>query len=118
MEICLINSYILYKLEKQKREERPHNHLRFLKTLVEQLRGPYRQHRKQASTSVTDEPRLNGKLHVVLKGAKRDCKVCSDRNKPGGRRETSYYCDTCPEKPRMHLGDCFIKYHTKTNYRV
>ncbi|KAL2719258.1 LOW QUALITY PROTEIN: piggyBac transposable element-derived protein 4-like [Vespula squamosa] len=69
MEICLINSYIL-----------------FLKTLVEELRGPYRLHREQASTSVsTDEPRLNGKLHIVLKGAKRDCKVCSNRNKPGGK---------------------------------
>ena len=60
METCLINSYILYKLEKNKKGEKPHNHLCFLKTLVEQLRRPYRQHREQASTSLTDEPRLNG----------------------------------------------------------
>ncbi|XP_033326115.2 piggyBac transposable element-derived protein 4 [Megalopta genalis] len=118
METCLINSYILYKLERNKKGEKPHDHLRFLKTLVEQLRGPYRQRREQASTSHTDEPRLNGKLHIVLKGPKRDCKVCSDRSKPGGRREVAYYCDTCPNKPRMHLGDCFTKYHTKTNYRI
>ncbi|CAK9796196.1 hypothetical protein ANTQUA_LOCUS661 [Anthophora quadrimaculata] len=35
-----------------------------------------------------------------------------------GRHETSYYCDTCPDKPRMHLGQCFIKYHTQRNYRT
>lgn len=63
MEICLINSYILYKLEKTKKEEKPLSHLRFLKTLVEQLRGSYRQHREQMSTSHSDEIRLNGKLH-------------------------------------------------------
>ncbi|KAL6417866.1 hypothetical protein ACFW04_012481 [Cataglyphis niger] len=105
MEISLINSYILYKLEKNKKGEKPLSHLRFLKTL-------------QPSTSHFDEIRLNGKLHVLLKGTKRDCKVCSDRNTPGGRREISYYCDTCPDKPRMHLGYCFTKYHTKANYRV
>lgn len=101
-----------------KKGEKPLNHLRFRKTLVEQLRGSYRLHREQASMSRSDEIRLNGKFHVVLKGPKRDCKVCSDRNRPGGRREVTYYCDTCPDKPRMHLGYCFIRYHTKTNYRV
>ncbi|KOX75837.1 Histone-lysine N-methyltransferase SETMAR [Melipona quadrifasciata] len=33
------------------------------------------------------------------------------------RHETTYYCDTCPDKPRMHLSQCFINYHTKQNYR-
>ncbi|CAL7939067.1 unnamed protein product [Xylocopa violacea] len=118
LEICLINSYILYKLEKKKRNERPLTHLRYLKTLVQQLRGTYRQARDRTSTSSVDEHRLNGKLHVLLKGVKRGCKVCSDRSKPGGRRETSNYCDTCPDKPRMHLGDCFVKYHTETDYKA
>ncbi|CAD1475348.1 unnamed protein product, partial [Heterotrigona itama] len=62
-----------------------------------QLRRTYLQHRDLASTLIIDEPRLNGKLHIVLKGIKRDCKACSDHSKPGGRRETSYYCDTCPD---------------------
>ncbi|KAL2731765.1 piggyBac transposable element-derived protein 4-like [Vespula squamosa] len=105
-----------YFLRKLKRGESPPSHLHFLKTFVEQLRGRYRQNREQASTS--DEPRLNGKLHIVLKGAKRDSKVCFNRNKSGDRRETSYYCDTCPDKPRMHTEDCFTKYHTKNNYKV
>ncbi|XP_043487956.1 piggyBac transposable element-derived protein 4 [Polistes fuscatus] len=84
MEISLVNSYLLYKIEKTKRGEKPLSHLRFLKTLVEQLRGSYRQQREKASTSHSDEIRLNGKLHVILKGPKRDCRVCSDRTMPGG----------------------------------
>ena len=46
-----INSYILYKLEKNKKGEKPRDHSRFPKTLAEQSRGPYRQHREQASTN-------------------------------------------------------------------
>ncbi|KOX77480.1 Heparan sulfate 2-O-sulfotransferase pipe [Melipona quadrifasciata] len=53
----------------------------------------------------TDEQSIShqrGSLHVILTGTKKDCKVCSSRNKPGGRYETTYYCDTCPDKPRMY----------------
>ncbi|KOX67908.1 ATP-dependent RNA helicase dbp8 [Melipona quadrifasciata] len=39
----------------------------------------------------------------------KDCKVCSSRNKPGGRHETTYYCDTCPEKPRMYLNEVYCE---------
>lgn len=70
MKISLVNSYILYKLEKTEKGEKPLSHLRFLKTLVEELGGSYRQQREQASTSHFDEIRLNGKLHVILKGQK------------------------------------------------
>ncbi|XP_015187591.1 PREDICTED: piggyBac transposable element-derived protein 4-like [Polistes dominula] len=118
LEICLINSYILYKLVKRQRNEQPLNHLQFRKMLVKQLKGDFQQPRRPStSTSNSDEIRLNGKLHVMLSGTKRDCKVCSIRNTPGGRRETSSYCDTCPDKPRMHLGQCFINYHSKVKYR-
>ncbi|CAK9827044.1 hypothetical protein ANTRET_LOCUS4783 [Anthophora retusa] len=101
------------------RNEQPLTHLHFRKILVDKLRGDFRQPRDRASisTSNSDEIRLNRKLRVILSGTKKDCKVCSSRNKPGGRHETTYYCDTCPDKPRMHLGQCFINYHTKRNYR-
>ncbi|KOX76061.1 hypothetical protein WN51_12873, partial [Melipona quadrifasciata] len=100
LEICLINSYILYKQVKRQRNEQPLTHLHFRKILV---RGDFRQPRDRASrsTSNSDEIRLNEKLHVILTGTKKDCKVCSSRNKPGGRHETTYYCDACPEKPRI-----------------
>ncbi|KFM62265.1 hypothetical protein X975_25777, partial [Stegodyphus mimosarum] len=87
----------------------------YLKTTSDQLRGDFRQ--KQPSTASTSHStseviRLNGKLHVILMGQKKDCKVCSQRTS-GQRRQTVYYSDTCPDKPRMHIGDCFIKYHKK-----
>ncbi|CAK9809611.1 PiggyBac transposable element-derived protein 4 [Anthophora plagiata] len=120
LEICLINSYILYKTIKRQKREQPLSHLKYVKTLVHQLTGDFRQKRDRASTSSCDseEIRLNGKLHTILTGDKKDCKVCSRRNKPGSRHQTTYYCDTCPDKPGMHLGNCFIKYHTKQNYRL
>lgn len=72
--------------------------LRFVKILVDQLKEDFRQW-DRASTSIIncDEIRLNGKLRVILnKKKKEDWKVCSD-----GRRETTRYCDTCPDKPRV-----------------
>ena len=77
------------------------------------MRGGIRQLRDRASTSTVncDEIRLNGRPHVILTGRKRNCKVCFYRNKAGEGHETTYNCDTCPDKPRMHLGRCFINYH-------
>lgn len=93
------------------------SHLNFIKTLVDQLVGDYKDLRSRPSTSAPSENRLDGKLHILRKGPKRDCVVCSKRAVKGGRRETSEYCDTCPNKPHMHLGDCFEKYHTLKNYK-
>ncbi|KOX73270.1 hypothetical protein WN51_01127 [Melipona quadrifasciata] len=84
------------------RNEQPLTHLHFRKILV---RGDFRQPRDRASrsTSNSDGIRRNEKLRVILTVTKKDCKVCSSRNKPGGRHKTTYYCDTCPDKPRMYL---------------
>ncbi|XP_055377942.1 nuclear protein localization protein 4 homolog [Condylostylus longicornis] len=49
---------------------------------------------------------------IMRKGLKRDCVVFSTRKQRDGRRQKSKYCDTCPSKPRMHMGDCFQRYHT------
>ncbi|KAI4482744.1 hypothetical protein M0804_008597 [Polistes exclamans] len=63
---------------KKQRNKRPLSYLQYLKTLVDQLREDFRQ--KQSSTAssssqITSEViRLNGKLHVVLMGQKKDCK--------------------------------------------
>lgn len=100
MDIYLINSYILYRSVKKQKNERPLNHLRFIKNLVDQLRGDFRQPRDRASMSTANcnEIWLNGQFHVILIGTKRDCKMYSCRNKVGKRHETIYYCDTCPDK--------------------
>lgn len=116
MEVCVINSYIIYKIVKKKQNEKPLTHLKYVKLLVDQLINNFRQERFRASTS-SSEIRLNGKLHEMRRGKKRDCIVCSNRQKKGERHETSEYCNTCPDKPRMHLGDCFSRYHKMKKYK-
>ncbi|XP_024220714.1 piggyBac transposable element-derived protein 4-like [Bombus impatiens] len=96
--------------------EKPLTHLKYVKLLIDQLINNFRQERSRASTS-SSEIRLNGKLHEMRRGKKRDCIVCSNRQKKGERHETSEYCNTCPDKPRMHLGDCFSRYHKMKKYK-
>ena len=116
LEISLINSYILYKATKEQRKERPISHLRYVKIIVKQLTGNFGQ-THQASTSCFEDIRLNGKLHVIQTGKRNDCRVCSRRNESGKRHQTTYYCNTYPDKPGMHLGKCYTIYHTKQKYR-
>ena len=87
MQICFINAYIIYKIKVTKMNKKSLSHLKFVKTLVDQLVGDFRQNRNRSSTSST-EVRLDGKLHVLRKGTKRDCVVCSRRDKKGQRHET------------------------------
>ncbi|KAI4485718.1 hypothetical protein M0802_012579 [Mischocyttarus mexicanus] len=117
IEMSIINSYILYKTVQHNKNEKALTHLKYRKILVDQLIGDFRQERTRVSRSIF-EIRLNGKLHIMKKGPKRDCVVCSTRKQRDGRRQTSEYCDTCPSKPRMHMGDCFQRYQTMVNYKI
>lgn len=74
--------------------------------LVDQLVEDFHQDKMKVSTSIS-EIRLNGKLHIIRKGVKRDCVVCYKRKEKDVKRQTSDYCDTYPSKQRMHMGDCF-----------
>ncbi|XP_017792479.1 PREDICTED: piggyBac transposable element-derived protein 4-like, partial [Habropoda laboriosa] len=112
LEMCVINSYIMYRISKQTNNETPMTHHKFVKTLIDQLRGDFRVSRTRPSTSFEDT-RLDNKLHIPDVGQrKRDCIVCSNRKTPGGRRQTAYYCQTCTNQPAMHIGECFKIYHT------
>ena len=44
--------------------------------------------------------------------------MCSYRNKAGEGHEITYNCDTCTDKPRMHLGRCFINYRKKNTEKI
>uniref|UniRef100_A0A1A9V532 F-box domain-containing protein n=1 Tax=Glossina austeni TaxID=7395 RepID=A0A1A9V532_GLOAU len=61
------------------------------------LRGDFRESRSRPSTSLSDN-RPNNKLHVPNVGEKKtgngNCIVYSDRKTPGGRRQTTFYCET------------------------
>lgn len=99
------------------------SHLKFVRRLVDQLVGDFRDgaaiSRGKPSTSDREE-RLNGKLHIIRRnegGRSKDCLVCSNRRVKGGRRESGYHCGTCVRKPGLHIGDCFERYHTIDNYK-
>ena len=62
-------------------------------------------HRRTSGSA--SENTLNRKLHIMRKGAKRDCIVCSNREFKGERHIMSYYCIACANKPRMDVEDCF-----------
>lgn len=116
MEICIINSYILYKTVQKNKNGKALTHLRYRNILVDQLVGNFRQERTR--TSAVNETRLNGKLHIMRRAGKRDFVGCSKRNEKDGRRQTGDYCDTCPSKSRIHMGDCFQRYQTMVNYKI
>ena len=120
MEMCTVNSYILYTSAKKINNEKPMSHLKFVKLLVEQLVGNFR--RDSISREYTHTPntegRLNNHLHIIRSGTKKDCVVCSNRKIPGERRQTHYFCDTCLQKPRLHIGNCFERYHTLEDYKM
>jgi len=66
-------------------------------------------------TSTSDnQQKLNGMLHVIIPHPEKkhkDCIMCSKRNVPGGRKETTYICETCDHKPGLHVGMCFKRSH-------
>lgn len=44
------------------------------------------------------------------KSYQKRCKVCSEN---GGRKETSFKCKNCPDKPALCPAECFEIYHTR-----
>ena len=100
VEMCVINSYIVYRAIEEQNNKVPMKHYKYVKNLVDQLRGDFRETWIHQATYATDI-RLNNQLHLIFLGKKKkDCIVCSDRKTPGERRQTSYYCDTCPTSLR------------------
>lgn len=63
---------------------------------------------------------MNAREHVMLTGVKTDYEDRSRRNKKGERYETRYRFTVilALAEPRIHLDDCFVKYHETTIDRV
>ncbi|KAJ4440826.1 hypothetical protein ANN_10672 [Periplaneta americana] len=123
LEISLVNSFHLYNLNQNSKNLPALSHLEFRKKIIEGLVGNVRNKmsRKRGRPSTGDtEDRLNGKLHLIRaheRKVTKDCAVCSNRKVKGGRKETSFYCDTCERKPGLHPNKCFALYHTEKKYR-
>jgi hypothetical protein len=99
------------------------SHIKFRRELVTALGGDFLQGggastRGRTSTS-DNQQRLNGMLHVMIPHPEKkykDCIVCSKRNVPAARKETTtYICETCDRKPGLHVGMCFKQYQTVKN---
>ncbi|KAK2588065.1 hypothetical protein KPH14_004130 [Odynerus spinipes] len=120
LESCVINSYILYKYKQ--RESNPMTFLKFMKLLVKGLTKDFRADTMHiAHVTLNDRQRLNNELHIIQLNPlhkHKDCKVCSKRKIKGGRRETNYYCETCSDRPALHVGECFKRYHTLHQYKM
>ena len=84
--MCIINSYMNYQTLEERKSKKPITHYRFVKSLINQLRGDFHESRTRPSTSWSNN-RLNNKQHICyVTGRKRDCIACSYRKTPSGRR--------------------------------
>nr|XP_039267455.1 piggyBac transposable element-derived protein 4-like [Styela clava] len=123
LEICVTNSYLLYKQSRPEQRGKNPSLLSFRQDLVPDLVDLGREHfpRQQRERPLSSTPGLHpskGYFHVQKKrepGQRaRECKFCSERRKNGRRKDTRYYCDTCQGKPGLHPGDCFSAYHIQS----
>lgn len=121
LEVAIVNSYHLHSIDKKERNTSPLSHLKFRNKLIKQLVANTRNvSLKRGRPANDDEQRLDGKSHFIMQKVNKstkDCVVCSDRKTPGGRRETSFYCETCTRQPGLHPGACFKRYHTERSYK-
>lgn len=122
LEVCLVNSYLLYKEVQIANHSKPLSHLEFRKSLVGDLVANYmkapqttRRRGRPSQGQGPVEERLNGKPHFLSKREKGSarCVVCLKR---GLRKETIYHCKTCGAKPALHPDLCFELYHTQAAY--
>ncbi|XP_054277771.1 piggyBac transposable element-derived protein 4-like [Macrosteles quadrilineatus] len=123
MEVCVVNSLLLYNMDLQNKGKTPIDSKRFREMLITELVSGVRNKsysQRGRPSSADQEDRLDKKPHFIYANEKsnsKDCAVCSNR-KAGQRRETVYFCATCARKPGLHPGQCFERYHTLKNYKM
>lgn len=118
IEIAIINSYILYKINRMQSNLKPMSHFAFRKSLVTSLvaeRVSTRPLRKKGRPNQgPPDQRLDGRPHFPGKTSKgRRCVVCLAN---GVRKETVYMCETCDARPALHPEVCFKVFHTSQNF--
>ena len=110
IDVCMVNSYILYCSANQKKI----THLDFVLAVARQFVEAH-QHTPSLHTASPDQPiRFIGRDHFPEPSRKRDCCVCSKR--PLHRKASSYQCSKC--KVSLCIHPCFKHYHTPGNYKL
>lgn len=123
IEVCVTNSFILYKLTRPPpvpgQPVVRYTRLKFRKALVSALvPKPADPPRVGRPSDGPPLQRLNNTFHVLeLSRTKTDCRVCSDRSR-GVRHETLWICTTCTDRPHLHPGNCYVRYHTVRDYKT
>ena len=120
LESCITNAWISRRLHTTG-DNRKMTLLKFKEELIEDLVSSEDLETPRKKGRPLQGPplqRLNGRFHSMnqRENQTRDCRVCSDRQHRQ-RRESKYYCETCTDKPSLHPGQCFTKYHTRQNFR-
>jgi Transposase IS4/DDE_Tnp_1-like zinc-ribbon len=105
LEVSVVNAYVLCR-ESLPEEQKGRTNLKsYRKELIKQLVGNLEENFKPKS----DRDFLNVKIpHLLGKNSSRRCLLCSRKKI---RKETVYYCATCPSRPFLHIPECFNEYH-------
>lgn len=121
IEVCIVNSFLLYSMVQQSNGKNPISHKNFRKSLVEALveermstRKAFQARPKQILGGPSNE-RLNGMPHFIDRSGVKSlaCVVCRAQ---GQRKCTIYFCETCTQKPYLHPDKCFKTYHTQEKF--
>ncbi|KAG5277832.1 hypothetical protein AALO_G00091870 [Alosa alosa] len=131
-QICLFNSFILYKARNPQGEHRKFlpfilSVVRSLTTRADEDAGGEeevdigRPNKDPRAPSRDPQSRLTGGVgvHVMAKykatrKKKHPARVCRVCKKRGYRSETTYYCTSCVVP--LHLKECYTLYHTQTDF--
>ncbi|CAH2319774.1 Hypothetical predicted protein [Pelobates cultripes] len=114
-QIAMFNSYVLYKKEAKGRS------YPFLDFMLKILSDILFTHAPNPPSLESDDvQRLFGKHFPsripptpCKKSPQRKCRVCY---KKGVRKDSSYYCPSCPSLPALCITNCYKVYHTELNY--
>ena len=68
-------------------------------------------------SSEDDQERLQKIPHFIVNSGRGCTKLFMVCNIKEVCKMTVYHCETCSQKPGLHLGKCFKDYHTKLHYK-
>jgi hypothetical protein len=94
LEVSIINAYILYVESCKNSSSNPMSHIKFRRELVMALVGDFRQGGSASTRGRTFTSDNEQRLNAHPEKKHKDCIVYSKRNVPGGRKETTYICET------------------------